>query len=320
MKPSWANSIMGIALKIEDIGINIKRVMKNKGSFYIFGDDAHIAYIQVRLDKHFTFLNTLVWYKRNNLPVKFAHNHRRYCPMSERILFYSLQDQTGLERVKLDVDNFKSLRKYFYELLCWMGETNKSVAKRLGHRKAEHSFYVLPKKKVIDEIRQSADHCFRYGSTQWDLPTEETYNELIKTYNIDKWQGYQEYEELRHQYEELRRPFNFKNGIYEVIDIPIITEKENTEHPTTKPLELIKNFVEISSNENDLVLDPFLGSGTTAVACEKLNRRWIGIEISKEYCDIAVKRIDAIKNQARLYEFGTLDKMAYTTLETDGAK
>ena len=62
-------------------------------------------------------------------------------------------------------------------------------------------------------------------------------------------------------------------------------------HPTQKPLKLIEYLIKIHSNEFDLVLDPFIGSGTTAVACEKLNRRWIGIEINPKYCEITKERI-----------------------------
>ena len=81
---------------------------------------------------------------------------------------------------------------------------------------------------------------------------------------------------------------------YACFNYRTIPEKE-CGHPTTKPLELVKELIYFYSDENDLVLDPFLGSGTTALACEKLNRRWIGIEISEEYCEIASKRLDAIK-------------------------
>lgn len=63
------------------------------------------------------------------------------------------------------------------------------------------------------------------------------------------------------------------------------------EHPTQKPIKLIEMLVKASSKENDLILDPFLGSGTTAVACQNLKRRFIGIEISKEYCEIARQRL-----------------------------
>lgn len=78
--------------------------------------------------------------------------------------------------------------------------------------------------------------------------------------------------------------------MYRSVKIVNIGNKDTT-HPTEKPLHLIKDLVKISSNENDIILDPFMGSGTTAVACKQLNRNFIGFEISKEYCDIANKRL-----------------------------
>ena len=65
----------------------------------------------------------------------------------------------------------------------------------------------------------------------------------------------------------------------------------NKQHPTEKPIELFKYLVVSSSNENDIVLDVCLGSGTTAVACKRLNRNYIGIEISEKYCEISRQRI-----------------------------
>ena len=67
-------------------------------------------------------------------------------------------------------------------------------------------------------------------------------------------------------------------------------------HPTMKDIKVIIKLVEILSNPNQIVIDPFLGSGTTAIACEKLNRRWIGIELSEDYCEIAKTRIKAVSN------------------------
>jgi len=67
--------------------------------------------------------------------------------------------------------------------------------------------------------------------------------------------------------------------------------KSDFEHPTVKPLNIIEILVSNSSLENDLILDPFLGSGTTAVACQNLKRNFIGIEISKKYCEIARQRL-----------------------------
>lgn len=65
-------------------------------------------------------------------------------------------------------------------------------------------------------------------------------------------------------------------------------------HPTEKPTSLMCWCIEISKT-NGIILDPFLGSGTTAIAAERLNRRWIGIEISEEYCKISAKRLDSLK-------------------------
>lgn len=65
-------------------------------------------------------------------------------------------------------------------------------------------------------------------------------------------------------------------------------------HPTQKPVELIKILLNNSSNESDIVLDCFLGSGTTAVACKQLNRKFIGIELNPDYCKIAEQRIKAV--------------------------
>ena len=67
---------------------------------------------------------------------------------------------------------------------------------------------------------------------------------------------------------------------------------ENTEHPTQKPEKLIAKLVLASSNEGDLVFDPFLGSGTTSVVAKKLGRKYIGIEIDEGYASISEKRLD----------------------------
>jgi len=61
-------------------------------------------------------------------------------------------------------------------------------------------------------------------------------------------------------------------------------------HPTQKPVEVCEWFIERFSDENDIIADPFLGSGTTMIAAEKLGRRAYGIEIEPQYVDVAVKR------------------------------
>jgi DNA modification methylase len=82
----------------------------------------------------------------------------------------------------------------------------------------------------------------------------------------------------------------------------LIRDSERGEyyHPTQKPISLMCWCIEKAKSIEGLILDPFLGSGTTAVACERLGRKWIGVEISKEYCDIAVKRIKQERSQLKL--------------------
>lgn len=68
--------------------------------------------------------------------------------------------------------------------------------------------------------------------------------------------------------------------------------KERTEHPTQKPLKIIKEIIAKHTKPNDLILDCFIGSGTTAVAAKELGRRFIGFDASERYCEIARGRLD----------------------------
>ena len=74
--------------------------------------------------------------------------------------------------------------------------------------------------------------------------------------------------------------------------------KEKCGHPSQKPLGLISKLIACSTDENDVVLDPFLGSGSTAIAAENLNRQWIGIERNADYVKMARKRLKTLRNSA----------------------
>lgn len=76
---------------------------------------------------------------------------------------------------------------------------------------------------------------------------------------------------------------------------------ESKEHPTQKPFDLIHYLLSVSSNKGQIVFDSFMGSGTTAVACERLGRKWFGCELEPKYVEIANKRIEAERNQLKLF-------------------
>jgi site-specific DNA-methyltransferase (adenine-specific) len=83
-------------------------------------------------------------------------------------------------------------------------------------------------------------------------------------------------------------PSNFWNDI----SIPYWSMPENTDHPTQKPEKLFAKLILASSNQNDMILDPFVGSGTSSVVAKKLGRRFLGIESEAEYCAYAQKRLE----------------------------
>ncbi len=83
----------------------------------------------------------------------------------------------------------------------------------------------------------------------------------------------------------------FPSNFWDDISVPFWSMPENTDHPAQKPEKLIAKLILASSRPGDLVFDPFLGSGTTAAAAKKLGRHFAGIEISCEYCCLALKRI-----------------------------
>jgi site-specific DNA-methyltransferase (adenine-specific) len=90
-------------------------------------------------------------------------------------------------------------------------------------------------------------------------------------------------------------PSNYEDA-KTVFQLPInYKDKKKWIHPTIKPISIIRTIIRNSSKEGDIVLDCFLGSGTTAVACILENRNYIGIEINKKYYDIAIERINETK-------------------------
>lgn len=276
-----------------EVFLEIQRVLKDNGSFYFFHNDfMQIVELQNWINKNtnFQFKQLLIWNKRFNeasnkgfldgfIEVEKLRNYQK---MAEYCLYYTFQDETGLSKIMLDVNNFKSLRDYFKYIQLETG---------------------LNKKQIIDIIGQRADHCFRHSSSQWDLPTEETYNKLIKAFNIDKYEGFKPYEELRQEYEELRQEYEELRQEYEELRYTYNNLKEHHSvmnyeiakkegHITPKPVDLLEYLIKTSSNEGDIVLDCFMGSGSTGVACLNTNRRFIGIEKEEKYFNISKKRLE----------------------------
>ena len=78
-------------------------------------------------------------------------------------------------------------------------------------------------------------------------------------------------------------------------------DKEKYGHTTIKPLELVKKYLINHSKENDIVLDMYMGSGTTAVACRDMNRQFVGFEIDERYYNVCLQRLEEKENQLELF-------------------
>lgn len=95
----------------------------------------------------------------------------------------------------------------------------------------------------------------------------------------------------------------YPSNIWTDITVPFWSMPENTDHPTQKPEKLLAKIILASSNKGDMVFDPFLGSGTTAVAAKKLGRRFCGVEIDEHYCLLAAKRLGLAEKDKSIQGF-----------------
>jgi len=126
------------------------------------------------------------------------------------------------------------------------------------------------------------------GGGMWSLYTGE--NILAQIPTEEMWKKLQEILNFKMDYSEVNFTFNPQMGFTDVWrDIDFYKEKRN--HSTQKPTKLIERIILASSNEGMLVLDPFMGSGTTAVVARKLKRNFIGFEIDKKYYDSSLLRL-----------------------------
>ena len=277
--------------------VECQRVLKDNGSFYFFHNDMEqIADLMlwIRNNTQFVFKQFIVWNKRFDGVRNKGYldgfivpdGLRNYQQMAEYCLFYTFQDETGLTQVFSNRDCFQSIKSY-------MRAERDKVIKRDGFTTLEEF------NQWVNAITQTASVASRhyFADSQWTLPTEEMYKRLQSS---GFWR--REYEDLRREYEDLRYTFNNQKTHHSVWNYEIA---ERCDHMTPKPVKLIENIIKHSSNEGDTILDPFMGSGTTGVACIQTGRNFIGIEIDPTYFAIAEKRIKEAQMQPRLEMYPT---------------
>jgi site-specific DNA-methyltransferase (adenine-specific) len=141
------------------------------------------------------------------------------------------------------------------------------------------------------------------GGGMWSIYTGNNICEQVPTFEL--WQKLQDVLEFELDYKSIAQTFNPQMGLTDVWrDIDFYQEKRF--HPTQKPIKLIKRLILASSNENDTVLDPFGGSGATALAAISLKRQFITIEIDENYYQIISERVNELLEPTNLFKLADM--------------
>jgi DNA modification methylase len=253
------------------------RILKDNGSFYWFHNDMpQIARLMALLEEHtvFVFNSFITWDKGDWRAISWKNpseksNLRSWFNSSEYCLLYTFQDETGVTTAR----NFIEIKAYLQNEREKAGlKTMKEINELLG---------------LSTTGGGKASNIFGKKETTkpWEFPTKWIYERLQSTGYFQK-----PYDVLREEYESERFTHNLDESHNNVWRFK--TENRGKYHACQKPLSVIERIIKTSSNEGDIVLDCFMGSGTTAVAAVRTGRNFIGFEREPEYVEIANKRLD----------------------------
>ena len=276
------------------------RIIKDRGTIVLTATQPFTTMLINSKPDYFKYC----WYWIKNKPVGFAYSKIQPLRNVEDVVIF--QKPNYFENSTLE------LREYFNNMrIGYIGKTIKEINKIMGSRHAEH--------------------CFYYKSKQFNIPDEPTYNKLISIFGIDKWDEFLTYKEVLkmggyvYNPQELvkkevpkkmnkkaneDRPWVYNQGsltgkdyIVEYENYPKQTLMINSEskpiHPTQKPVALIEYLIKTYSNEDEVILDNTMGSGTTCVASLNTNRKFIGIEQEEKYFNISKERIEEKINNSK---------------------
>ena len=255
--------------------MEMKRLLKPNGSIYLHCDPTASHYLKLLMDSIFSkknYRNEITWQRCA------SHNNttKNYGKVTDRILYYSKEHPTwNVVYTPLSDDFVSKYYKY----------------------KDEKGFFSLTHPLSSRGSNNGYHYTFRGRTKKWSLPIEK----LQKLDNDGKiyWAkngGLAYKKNYLHDIQGKKL-----HNTWTDIKINSMEKKERTGYPTQKPLELLSRIIRSSSNEGDTVLDPFCGCATACIASEKLNRNWVGIDISPKAAELVVSRM---KNELGLFYDG----------------
>lgn len=246
------------------------RILRKNGKMILFSQEPYTSRMITEAIPNVPFSYRAVW-EKNDFANGLGVNKAMVSYYEDILIFSKNHDFEGLH----------PLRPYFKKIMEFIG---------------------LNKKTIVERIGQCADHCFRVDSSQFSLCTEKTYRKLIEVFFIDKMEGFRTFENIASETDGLNSTFNLWEGNKYKGNILKYKKDYNGYHPTQKPILLLEDLVKTFSNENDLVVDLTMGSGSTGVACVNTNRNFIGIEKDEKYFNIAQNRINGTEFKPNGFE------------------
>jgi DNA modification methylase len=261
--------------------------IKENGSWYCWGIDEPLMDIYSEILKPYiaeqkaTFRNLITWDKGNGQGQN-SENTRSYAIADEKCLFVMMGVQGFNNNADNYFDKWETIRIYLEQEIKKLNESDGKIATALGYKDG-----------------RTVNHW--WSKSQWAMPTENNYyslREYAKSKNIDGFK--KEYEEIKKEYEEIKKEYYstraFFNNTHDNFNNVWKFERhlrkgDEGGHATPKPIPLCERAIKSSCPDNGLVLDFFLGSGSTMVASHQLKRKCYGMELDPKYCQVIVDRM-----------------------------
>ena len=263
--------------------IELHRVLKPSGSLYLHCDPTASHYLKILLDAVFgarNFRNEIKWVRSKN-PKGSQYGIKRFSPFTDIIFFFGKTEESVFfpDRIRREINEDQFAKKYAY--------SDEQGPYADGPILRSDSMGARP--NLVYEYKG-----FRPGPAGWRVRPDELQR-------IDA-EGNLAWTKTGAPRRKLRPKPDDTNPIGDYWDdIPPLNSqaKERLGYPTQKPVALLERILNASSNPGDIVLDPFCGCGTTVHAAEKLNRQWIGIDVTHLAIGLIEKRLrDAFPNVA----------------------
>jgi len=256
------------------------RILKKTGSFYLHCDFTSNHYLKTICDiifKSNNFINEIIW-KNGSFPIRLKRKYRR---QHDTILFYTKSKKYTFNPQYLPLKQ-KSLKKYKKDsngIYCLI-----PLIRSDGFKKSENNEKYKMNWRGYDPAN--------YGKNggKW-IKTIDGLEQLFEKNLVIFYEDKKIVPKFKYYLKEEAHGVNISTIWDDIFSVNPHSKKEILEYSTQKPEKLLKRIIEISSNKGDIVLDCFCGSGTTLKVANDLERKWIGIDISKKAVDIANNRI-----------------------------